>query len=91
MSKRARNRILMAGPIAAALLATSDVACAVTSTTDSSTESTSVQSVQGKAEDRGGSEELLTGDLAAQVTAAAEAAVPGGTIVRVETDAQGAA
>lgn len=36
-------------------------------------------------------EALLTGDTAAQVTAAALAAVPGGTIDRVETDAEGAA
>lgn len=41
--------------------------------------------------DPGVVEELLTGDLADQVTAAAEAAVPDGTVVRVETDAQGAA
>ncbi|MEZ5375957.1 MAG: hypothetical protein R2733_05535 [Acidimicrobiales bacterium] len=43
--------------------------------------------------DRGGhgAEEALTGDLADQVSAAALAAVPGGTIDRVETDADGAA
>ena len=35
-------------------------------------------------------ETLLTGDTAAQVTAAAQAAVPGATIDRVETDAEGA-
>jgi uncharacterized membrane protein YkoI len=35
-------------------------------------------------------EEALTGDIATQVTAAAQAAVPGGTIDRVETDADGA-
>ena len=34
-------------------------------------------------------ETLLTGDTAAKVTAAAEAKVPGGTVVRVETDADG--
>lgn len=34
-------------------------------------------------------EELLTGDTATKVTAAAQAAVPGGTIERVETDAEG--
>ncbi len=37
-----------------------------------------------------GIEEPLTGDLADQVTAAAGAAVPGGTVERVETDAHGA-
>ena len=35
-------------------------------------------------------EELLTGDSAAKATAAAIAAVPGGTVERVETDAEGA-
>jgi hypothetical protein len=39
----------------------------------------------------GVTEELLTGDTAAKVTAAAEAAVEGGTVDRVETDAEGAA
>lgn len=35
-------------------------------------------------------EELLTGDTATQATAAAQAAVPDGTIERVENDAEGA-
>ncbi len=34
-------------------------------------------------------ETVLTGDTAAKVTSAAEAKVPGGTVVRVETDADG--
>jgi uncharacterized membrane protein YkoI len=34
-------------------------------------------------------EALLTGDTAAKVTAAAQAAVPGATVDRVETDAEG--
>jgi flagellar hook-length control protein FliK len=37
----------------------------------------------------GSGETLLTGDTAASVTAAAQAAVPDGTIVRVETDSDG--
>jgi len=37
----------------------------------------------------GTKEQLLTGDAADQVKAAAQAAVPGGTIQRVETDAEG--
>jgi len=37
----------------------------------------------------GTKEELLTGDTADKVKAAALAAVPGGTIQRVETDAEG--
>ena len=36
-------------------------------------------------------EQLLTGDTAARVEAAAKAAHPGATVVRVETDAEGAA
>ena len=39
----------------------------------------------------GQGEEALTGEVATQVTAAAEAAVPGGTVERVETDGDGAA
>jgi uncharacterized membrane protein YkoI len=39
----------------------------------------------------GVTEELLTGDTATKVTTAAQAAVPGATIDRVETDAEGAA
>lgn len=40
--------------------------------------------------ERGGHDETpLTGDLADRVTAAAEAAVPGGTVDRVETDGDG--
>jgi uncharacterized membrane protein YkoI len=39
----------------------------------------------------GAKEELLTGDTAAKVKAAALAAVSGGTVDRVETDAEGAA
>ena len=34
-------------------------------------------------------ESALTGDTAAKVKAAAEAAVPGGTVLRVETDSDG--
>jgi hypothetical protein len=41
--------------------------------------------------DHGPGETLLTGDTAAKVTAAAKAAVPGATVIRVETDSDGAA
>ena len=37
----------------------------------------------------GGGETALTGDVADRVTAAAQSAVPGGTVLRVETDADG--
>ncbi|CAN5179823.1 hypothetical protein BH09PAT2_BH09PAT2_00250 [soil metagenome] len=39
----------------------------------------------------GKKEEVLTGDIATKVTAAALKAVPGGTVERVETDAEGSA
>src|SRR5262249_16918666 len=41
--------------------------------------------------DHGPGETLLTGDTAAKVTAAAKAAVPGASVIRVETDSDGAA
>ena len=41
--------------------------------------------------DHGPGETVLTGDAAAKVTAAAKAAVPGATIIRVETDSDGSA
>jgi hypothetical protein len=37
----------------------------------------------------GAGETLLTGDTAASVTAAAQAAIPDGTVIRVETDSAG--
>lgn len=73
--------------------------------TDSSSSSTTEAPTAPAAPDHGGrgggnggphsangiTEELLTGDTATQATAAAQAAVPDGTIDRVETDAEGAA
>jgi uncharacterized membrane protein YkoI len=49
------------------------------------------QSKGGHVGSNGTKEELLTGTTAEKATAAALAAVPGGTIDRVETDAEGAA
>lgn len=45
----------------------------------------------GHVGENGVTEELLTGDIAEQVTAAVEAAYPDATIERAETDAEGAA
>ena len=57
----------------------------------------SQQKVKGQDESQGGhvgangvKEQLLTGDTADKVKAAALAAVPDGTILRLETDAEGA-
>ena len=63
-----------------------------TTTTTTTTPSTTAPGVPGGHGGWGGQrsdETLLTGDTASKVTAAAEAKVPGGTIVRVETDADG--
>jgi hypothetical protein len=48
-----------------------------------------VDPTKGGHQANGITEELLTGDTAAKVTAAAKKAVPDGTIQRVETDAEG--
>ena len=58
---------------------------AVGAATTASTPTTAPQGFGGQRSD----ETLLTGDTLANVTAAAKAKVPGGTIVRVETDADG--
>ena len=65
--------------------------------TDSSSSSTSAPAAAPRDASQGGhtangiTEAVLTGDTASQVSAAAQAAVPGATIDRVETDAEGAA
>jgi uncharacterized membrane protein YkoI len=64
----------------------------------SSTTATTTATQSGRDESKGGhvgangkTETLLTGDTATKAKAAAEAAVAGGTVLRVETDAEGAA
>ena len=60
---------------------------------DGAATSTTVAAAQHKGgpQANGITEQLLTGDTAARVEAAAKAAHPGATVVRVETDAEGAA
>ena len=93
---------LVGGAIGASLIGT---AGAQTTTTTPSTSSSSSSSTAtpdpdpGRAPDwsKGGhqangvTEAILTGDELAKATAAAEAAVPGATAERAETDAEGAA
>jgi hypothetical protein len=75
------------------------VANAQTGTTDTTSDTAASSPAASPAHDpsKGGhtangiTEQILTGDQATQATAAAESAVPGGTIERVETDAEGAA
>ena len=63
-----------------------------TTTTQPATPAPPVHGGSGRGQPWGGQrgdETPLTGDTAAKVEAAAKAKVPGGTIVRVETDADG--
>ena len=59
------------------------------STTTTTTTTPSAPSAQAPWGHQRSDETLLTGDTASKVTAAAEAEVPGGTVIRVETDADG--
>jgi hypothetical protein len=87
--------LLGAGLLAGGILAGSHLAGATTSTSTGSTSSAATAAASGRADParvgHGPGETLLTGTTAAKVTAAAKAAVPGATIIRVETDSEGAA
>lgn len=83
------------GAVGAALLS-GGAASAQTSTDDSTASSDATTPAPAERDPKAGghtangvTEELLTGDTASSVTAAAQAAVPDGTIDRVETDAEG--
>jgi hypothetical protein len=87
------------GAIGASLISAANADTASTSTTAPSAQSSQPAPPQAPPQfdpSKGGhvangiTEQLLTGDTAAQVKAAALAAVRGGTIQRVETDAEGA-
>ena len=90
---------LAAGGVAVFAAATIAMASPVTTTAafaDEATPNTTTSAAAdpnectGDRHGRGGAgETLLTGDDAAAATAAAEAAVPDGTVMRVETDAEG--
>jgi hypothetical protein len=78
---------LAAGAFGAAFL--TGTAGAQTSTTAPAGQGT-VDPAKGGHAANGITETVLTGDAAAKATAAALAAVPGGTVQRVENDAEGA-
>ena len=88
---------LIGGAVGAALLNGSATAQTSTSSTAPSSSGSATQNAPpsfdptkgGHVGANGVKEELLTGDTADKVRAAAQAAVPGGTIQRVETDAEG--
>jgi hypothetical protein len=99
MSPSLRNKLTAIAAIGAAALGGSVVANAATSNSSSTTQSTASAaqtqpappqrdpSMGGHVGTNGEVEKLLTGDTAAKVKAAAEAKVPGGTVERVENDA----
>jgi hypothetical protein len=62
---------------------------AATTTTPSTTAPSAAPSAAQPWGRQRSDETLLTGDTASKVTAAAQAKVPGGTVIRVETDADG--
>jgi len=82
-----RTSWVTAAALSGALLGSAGVAMAQS---DGSTapSTTTAPATDAKPTDRV-AETPLTGDIAAKVTAAAQAAVPGGTIDRVETDSDG--
>jgi hypothetical protein len=91
--------LLGAGLLVGGILAGSHLAGAATSTSTGASNSASTAASAAASGSRvdparvghGPGETLLTGTTASRVTAAAKAAVPGGTIIRVETDSDGAA
>ena len=84
--------LVSSGLVAGAILAGSHIAGAQ-SGSSSTTSSTTVAAANGNADPaavaHGPGETLLTDGTASKVRAAALAAVPGGTIIRVETDSAG--
>jgi uncharacterized membrane protein YkoI len=81
-----------AGAALTAALAGGGMYLAMAAPDGAATSSTQAVSHQRNGHQANGvTEQQLTGDTAARVEAAAKAANPGATIVRVETDAEGAA
>ena len=75
--------------IAAAASGSGSTTTAITATAPAATTALSGAPAQAPWGHQRSDETLLTGDALDKVTAIAEAKVPGGTIVRVETDADG--
>jgi hypothetical protein len=91
---RARSFVITGAVAGGVLLGVAGIAGAATSSTTATSGSSSAAAVTAAAKNpatvsHGPGETLLTGTTAAKVKAAALAAVPGGTIVRVETDSAG--
>jgi uncharacterized membrane protein YkoI len=77
------------GAVGASVIGTAQAESSATSSTSSS--STAADASHGPHTANGITEAPLTGDDLTKATAAAQAAVPGATIERAETDAEGAA
>ena len=90
------QKALLSGAIVGATIAVGASLLGTASAETNSSSSTTASTSQAPDPSQGGhtangiTETVLTGDTATKVTAAAQAAVPGATIDRVETDAEGA-
>jgi hypothetical protein len=92
------KKAMVSGALLAATFAGGAVGATLIGSAGAQTSSSSTEAAaaapdpsQGGHTANGITEALLTGDTASKVTAAAQGAVPGATIDRVETDAEGAA
>jgi hypothetical protein len=82
---------LTGGALGATLIGTADAATSTTSSTSSTASTaTTPDKARGPHAANGITETPLTGDTLAKASAAAKAAQPGATVVRAETDAEGA-
>ena len=82
--------LLAAGVVAGGVLGLTNVAGAATATQTPRAPATAPANMPDPATvSHGPGETLLTGSAASKVAAAAKAAVPGATIIRVETDSEG--
>ena len=88
MTDKVKNTALVVSSLAALALGGSAIAGAASNDNAASTSSSAAAPTQGAPRQRA-DETLLTGDAASEVRAAALARVAGGTIERVETDADG--
>ena len=87
-----KQRFAMVGAVVLGLAAGSYGVASAASGSGSTTTTTTTPSAPSAQQPWGGQrsdETPLTGDTAAKVTTAAEAEVSGGTVIRVETDADG--
>jgi uncharacterized membrane protein YkoI len=92
MTDKVKNTALVVSSLAALALGGSAIAGAASNDNAASSDAATTQDDESQARGQHrqrADETLLTGDAASKVSAAALAKVPGGTIERVETDADG--